>query len=124
MKAIYEILGLTPQRYEELVTDLFVNWAGKHCIRPTDYQHILANPAISKWFRSELSFIEEDLKEDISDYGSEKISPYKGEKIYAVGTERILNHYPKSLLEAAQPLKRGVTLTIQRGIPISYLKLN
>lgn len=126
MKAIYKILGITQQQYEDIVLQLFIKWSQQQCVRCTDWQKLIANSSINKWFLSELQHLENNFKDEIKGYiNATHIDRAEFQNIYISCTKPILKLYPKPLIEQARKGKECKTFETYEGVKVfNYLLRN
>lgn len=119
MKAIHEILGIDTAKYEDMVFAIFLVWAQGYAVKPNDIQNIIANAAIARWFRSELSQLEEDFKEEIKGFESNHtITALHLKTLYHRSIVRIYILQPKPLITQARKVPLGCTKIMKHGLEL------
>ncbi|GLB51740.1 hypothetical protein NBRC110019_07790 [Neptunitalea chrysea] len=54
MKQLHEILGLTPDKLEKFMLDLYIEWCNRWSPNLRGFQNMLANTAISNFFNANI----------------------------------------------------------------------
>lgn len=126
MKAIHEYLGITQQQHEDQILQMYLSWAESQIVKGTDWQNIIANKGIAKWFTSEVRELEKDFIEEVESYDhSRTVTKLDYQKMYHDCLLRILDLYPKPKLEAAKKVPAGIPVMRSNGILLfNYLNRN
>lgn len=126
MKSIHELLEISEARYEEMVLEIFLKWAQGYTAKANDWQNIIANAAIAKWFRKELSELEKDFVSDVTKLASQKVmTAISYKQVYHFNTLRIYALFPKPLIEEAKAKPLQATKQIKTGLVLTDpLQLN
>jgi hypothetical protein len=127
MSTIIELLETTADEYDTMVFQLFHEWAAQQAAKPNELQNIMANPAIAKWFRSDLSQLEEDFKDEIKQFQTEAtITKLHLRRVYGICINRIFDLHPKPLLKEAKkvPLPCELILKYPVGAILNPLQAN
>lgn len=101
MKTIKQKLAITPEEYEMMILDLYTRWCESVTINFLQFQQVLANAAVNKWFLIELTKCEVNFHELTERYtGSKTVSTNDLLKCYRMCTDQMFNIRPMPLLES------------------------
>lgn len=124
METIIKYLGISAEQYQERVLDLWIKWTLGQAVKANDWQNLLANSAINKWFLSELAELEKDFIDDVKSFNGAELTPLDYKVIYHRCIIRIHGLYPKPLIDEAKS-KQGTLAMRSNGIPVfSHLDRN
>lgn len=120
-------LQLTPEEYEMLFFDTYFRWCESVTITAREFQKVLANAAINRWYRIEFAKCEAEFEHLTSRYeGHETVTSVDFKKCYATCTVQMFNIRPMALLHEAKKTEVKPSTTLVRGIaiPFSIVNLN
>lgn len=123
-KTTMQKLGMTAEQYETLVFTNFMQWCESVSINDREFQKILANSAIAKWFAIEYAKCEAEFYGLTKRYYESKMVSTDDLRVcYNDCTDRINNIRPMALL---QKIKKTETVSYIRvqGVKISALTFN
>lgn len=126
MKQIHEYLGVSEEYYQNMKLQLFLNWAEGYSGKCTDWQGIIANSAISRWFNLELSVLEKDFIEQVKAYeDTESVTVLHYKNVYNRCTVDIHSLFPKPLLDEAKKIPNQIHTMRSNGVVLfTYLNSN
>lgn len=118
MSTTTEKLAMTANEYEMMVFGFYGRWCESVTTNMRDYQAVLANSSINKWFLMELAKCETEFHLLTKRYEeSENIIPRDYQKCYSNCTFPLFNLRPMALLEA-------VKIKSPKGIPVQLFNQN
>lgn len=115
MKAINEILGITPQEYELKVFDIWFTWCANRSIDIAELQMLLANSAINKWFIDEMRYHEKEFRERITPFIN-TASKQDIENCYKITSSGIYGKYPKPLTDEVSKSLSNIKITLTHNL--------
>jgi len=101
---VIKILQTTPEQYEVLLLDIYIEWCCLKTKNLRSYQKLLTCPPLFNWFRRELSILEENF---VKDYNMTAALYFETPTIahiymmYKISTSTIFNRYSMPLLKHA-----------------------
>ncbi len=118
-------LQLTHQEYEDLFFDTYQRWCESVTVTAREFQKVLANATINRWYRIEFAKCEAEFEHLTSRYeGSDTITVVDLKKCYDTCTVQMFNIRPMALLHEAKKTEAKPSTTIVRGIPIPFSIVN
>jgi len=110
---------MTPQEYEDLIFGAYARWCESLTTNNHEFQKVLANSAISKWFMMEYAKCETEFEQLTRRYeDSDMVIAEDYKRCYAECTYRMFNIRPMALL---QEIKKPSKIN---GIKIYSLTFN
>lgn len=104
-------LNITPEDYETMTLSLYLRWCESVSINTRQFQNILANSAINKWFLVELDKCEADFHQLTERYiNNPTVCINDLKKCYTNCTFRMFNIRPMALLEPTRPKSKGINV--------------
>jgi hypothetical protein len=123
---IHEHLGLTFKEYDTQYFERYSNWCESVVLTLLEYQKVLANSQISKWYNREFEKCEQEFLTIINDYPNATTESKK--QCYDRCAVRLFSIFPKVLIDEAkkrQPVKeRAMTMVGCLKIEPDFLTLN
>lgn len=109
MKTILQKLAISPEEYEYIIWKLYNNWCESVSTNNKEYQQVLANSSINKWFLIELSKFEAEFLETIRFYSDSNVTAEDFQRCHLKCIMKIFNIRPMSLLKKIiKPKVEGV----------------
>lgn len=108
MTTINNKLKMTSEEYELLIFGAYARWCESVTINTQEFQKVLANSAINKWFMMEYAKCEADFEQLTARYeGTDTIIANDYKRCYAECTYRMFSIRPMALLNAIKktPMK-------------------
>ena len=108
MQTINNKLKMTSEEYELLIFGAYARWCESVTINTQEFQKVLANSAINKWFMMEYAKCEADFEQLTARYeDTDTIIANDYKRCYAECTYRMFNIRPMALLNAIKktPMK-------------------
>ena len=101
---IHELLYLSEELYNELYTEKYMRWClNKSLNDNTDFQKLLANSSISKWYNHEFSKVEQKYITAMSPlFGS--VSFKTSRQMFESISIELYSKFPQPLIESARNL--------------------
>jgi hypothetical protein len=123
---IHTHLGLTLENYETQYFERYINWCESVVLTLLEYQKVLANAQINKWYNTEFQKCENEFLQIIKEYPSSNIENKK--QCYDQCVVRMFSIFPKPLIDDAkkmQPVNQRIMMTIGAvKIEPQFLTLN
>jgi hypothetical protein len=110
MKDIYELLGITQEKYNEILFQKYFDWCGAKAQSQVHLQQLLANKKMYKWFMVQITGLEVDFRDEATPYVELNDSAAMI-KLWHKSTMKIFMYYSVPLLNVAR--KVNITNTIQ-----------
>ena len=107
---------MTENDYEMMVFSFYGRWCESVTGNTRQYQAVLANSAINKWFLIELEKCEKEFHQMTDRYVGGNVTPLDLKKCYNECTFKIFNIRPKALLETIKTV--GSVIIRSKGIPV------
>ncbi|MBS7234237.1 hypothetical protein KHA90_24885 [Flavobacterium psychroterrae] len=98
MKTTIQKLEITAQEYESLIWNFYSKWCQSVSIGTIEYQQVLANAAINRWFLLEYQKCEIEFHILTDRYVDSNVTAKDMEKCYKDCTFSIFNIRPMALL--------------------------
>jgi len=98
MKTTIQKLAITPQQHESLIWQIYSNWCESVSITALEYQQILGNSAINRWFLLELQKCEIEFHTLTDRYINSNVTEKDMEKCYKDCASKLFNIRPMALL--------------------------
>lgn len=98
MKTATQKLAMTGFDYEMMIFSFYARWCESNSGNTRQYQQIVANAAINKWFLHELNKCEEEFHK-ITDRYVGSVTSYDMQVCYNDVTFKLFNIRPTALLE-------------------------
>jgi len=98
MKTILQKLDITQDQYETLVWNFYRNWCDSVSISTIEFQQVLSNSAINRWFMLELQKCEAEFHSLTDRYTDSNVSAQDMEKCYKSCAFKLFNIRPMALL--------------------------
>lgn len=106
MNKILEYLEVTQEEYENMYLGAYMRWCESVCLAPSEFQNVLANASISKYYNTELAKCEAEFVKLFSRYeNSETVSAKDAKNLYCDCTFKMFNIRPMVLLSTAKKIK-------------------
>lgn len=119
-------LGLTLENYETQYFERYSNWCESVSITLLEYQKVLANSTVNKWYNTEFQKCEAEFLHLIKDYPNTSIESKK--QCYDQCVVRLFSIFPKPILDEVKkrlPVKeRTMTMVGCVKIEPDFLTLN
>ena len=123
---IHEHLGLTEKGYYEQYFERYSNWCESVSLTLLEYQKILANSQVDKWYNTQFSKCENEFLQIIKEYPNSTIESKK--QCYDQCVVRLFSIFPKPIIDEAKkrlPVKeRTMTMVGCVKIEPDFLTLN
>jgi len=124
MTTINQKLKMTDEEYELLLFGAYARWCESVTTNNHEFQKVLANSAINKWFMTEYGKCEKDFEQLTARYqDNDTIIAEDFKRCYAECTYRMFNIRPMILLSEAKKKATGNNLKVN-GIKIHSLTFN
>lgn len=98
MKTTIQKLAITAEQYESLIWDLYSKWCESVSIGTLEYQQVLANAAINRWFLLEHQKCEVEFHKLTDRYVYSNVTAKDMEKCYKDCMFYLLSIRPMALL--------------------------
>lgn len=103
-RQVHELLYMTEEIYNELYTEKFMRWCMNRSTNPdNDFQKLLANASISKWYNHEFLKIETEFIETASPLFG-KVSYKALRQMFEALSIDLYKKFPQPLIESARNL--------------------
>lgn len=104
-------LAITPEQYESIIWDLYNKWCQSVSITQREYQQVLANSAINKWFLVELSKRETEFHKLTDRYVNTNVTTADFSNCYRDCVNSLFNYRPMALLSnIVKPKAKGIQM--------------
>lgn len=104
MKPIYEILGVSPQEYEAMTQQIWLNWAEDHSANHAHWQNIIASASVNRWFWAEMRKLEDEFLRTVRLYDeSSTVTAVDLGRCYKRCVIAIYERYPGPLINFLRP---------------------
>lgn len=121
---IYQKLKMTPEEYELLIFGAYARWCESVTINTHEFQKVLANSAINKWFMTEYVKCEIDFTQLTARYqDNDTIIAEDFKRCYAECTYRLFNIRPMALLNEIKKTTNGNGMKVS-GVKVHSLTFN
>lgn len=121
---IHQKLKMSAEEYENLIFGAYARWCESVTINAHEFQKVLANSSINKWFITEYGKCEKDFEQLTARYqDNDTIIAEDFKRCYAECTYRMFNIRPMVLLNAIKKTSTGSAQKIN-GIKIHSLNFN
>lgn len=121
---INQKLKMTPEEYELLIFGAYARWCESVTVNIHEFQKVLANSAVSKWFMCEYGKCEIDFEQLTARYEqNDTIIAEDFKRCYAECTYRMFNIRPMGLLQEIKKTKTVSYLKV-RGVKVQNLTFN
>lgn len=118
LRTLFE-LGLS---IDDFTLELYIVWSESVTISCREFQQVLANKSISKWFLMELSKHENEYDFLIKNYATASIE--NRTELYIKCILPLFSKFPKPLLDEAKKRIEKPSTIIVEGIKIEYSIIN
>jgi len=98
MKTTIQKLAITPEQHESLIWNLYENWCESASIGTIEFQQVLANSAINRWFLLELQKCEAEFHKLTDRYIDSNVTARDMEKCYKDCAFHLFSIRPMALL--------------------------
>jgi len=123
-KTINQKLKMTPEEYEDFIFGAYAKWCESVTINTHEFQKVLANSSINKWFMMEYSKCEKEFEQLTKRYEeNETIITEDFKRCYSQCTCHMFNIRPMVLLNEIKKTTNGKCLKVA-GIKIHSLNFN
>lgn len=119
---IAQKLQMTPEDYENMIFGAYARWCESVTINPREFQKVLANSAVNRWYLMEYSKCEKEFNSLTDRYGN-SISTQDFQRCYNECTYNMFNIRPTALLQQIKKTHNVNSLKVQ-GIRIANLTFN
>lgn len=124
MTTINQKLKITPEEYELLIFGAYARWCESVTVNIHEFQKVLANSSVSKWFMMEYSKCEIDFEHLTARYEeNDTIITEDFKRCYAQCTYRLFNIRPTALLQEIKKT-RAVNVLKVHGVKIPIITFN
>ena len=101
-------LKMSADEYEEMIFGAYARWCETVTTNAHEFQKVLANSAVNKWFLMEYAKCEKDFEQLTDRYEEcETITANDFKRCYAECTYRMFNIRPMALLNEAKKSPKG-----------------
>lgn len=101
-------LKMSADEYEEMIFGAYARWCETVTTNAHEFQKVLANSAVNKWFLMEYAKCEKDFEQLTDRYEEcETITANDFKRSYAECTYRMFNIRPMALLNEAKKSPKG-----------------
>ncbi|MWB92955.1 hypothetical protein GON26_01145 [Flavobacterium sp. GA093] len=110
MKSTIQKLAITPEEHESLIWNIYQNWCESASTTVLEYQQVLANASINRWFMLELTKCEAEFHKLTDRYENTSVTAKDMEKCYKECAIGLFNIRPMALLhQIAKPkIDKGI----------------
>ena len=98
IKIINQKLGITPQQYEHMVWNLYSQWCQSVSITTHEYQQVLANSSVNRWFSMELTKCEKKFQILTFCYTNTNVTTVEFTNCFCDCVQPLFNIRPMALL--------------------------
>lgn len=98
MKTTIQKLAITPEQHESLIWNIYNNWCESVSTSTIEYQQVLANAAINRWFMLELTKCEAEFNALTDRYIDSNVTSKDMEKCYKDCAFKLFSIRPMALL--------------------------
>ena len=124
MRTTTQKLNKTDEQYQDMIFLIYAKWCESVSGNDKQFQMILANSSISKWFMSEFAKCESEFHNLTNRYDNAKtVSTSDLQRCYDQCTYHLFNIRPMPLLEEIKKRKAVPFMRIQ-GVRIETLNFN
>ncbi|WP_395060059.1 hypothetical protein [Flavobacterium sp.] len=112
-QSIHEHLGLTLEGYETQYFERYSNWCESIVLTLLEYQKVLANSKVNKWYNTEFEKCETEFLHLIKEYPKTSIESKK--QCYDECVVRLFSIFPKAILDDVkkrEPVNQRAMMTI------------
>jgi hypothetical protein len=126
MKAINEVLQMQPDQYENMRFGVWARWCESVTTNEQEWQMVLANSKINRWFEIEYAKCETEFVRLINRYeGSASVKVDDVRRCYNETTFRMFSISPKPLLDEVKHREPTPLLSIHgMQVPTPHFILN
>ncbi|PWA10940.1 hypothetical protein [Flavobacterium laiguense] len=122
--SIIQKLDITPHQYEALQMSNYMEWCESVTINDREFQKVLANASVSKWYMIEYSKCEKEFQLLTKRYaGSSAVSTDDYKICYADCIDKMLSIRPTALLQEIKKTHAIGSMSVQ-GVKIPSLTFN
>ena len=100
-------LDICPEQYESMIFNLYSNWCETVTINNKEYQKVLANTAINRWFLMELTKCEAEFHQRTDRYVGSNLTSLDFNNCYRDCMYKLNNIRPKALLNEVKKSPKG-----------------
>lgn len=115
-------LKMTSEEHELLIFGAYARWCESVTINPGEFQKVLANSSVNKWYLLEYAKCEKEFHNLTDRYGN-SISTEDFKRCYNQCTYNMFNIRPTALLQQIKKTRNVKSLKVQ-GIRIPSLTFN
>lgn len=119
---ISQKLKMTSEEYELLIFGAYARWCESVTINPREFQKVIANSAVNKWYLMEYAKCEKEFNSLTDRYGN-SITTEDFKRCYNDCTYGMFNIRPTALLQEIKKTRAVSCLKIQ-GLRIPSLTFN
>ena len=101
-------LDITPEQYESMIWNLYSNWCESVSTNNREYQKVLANAAVNRWFLMELAKCENEFHLLTDRYVGSNVTPLDFNNCYRECTYHLFNIRPNALLNDIKKSPKGI----------------
>lgn len=105
-------LDIDPEQYESMIYNLYSNWCESVSISTKDFQKVIANASINRWFLMELSKCEAEFHLLTERYVNSNVTPLDFNNCYRECCYQLFNIRPEPLLKEVKKSPKGVAVFI------------
>lgn len=115
-------LQMTSEDYENMIFGAYARWCESVTINPREFQKVIANSAVNKWYLTEYAKCEKEFNHLTDRYGN-SITTEDFKRCYSDCTYIMFNIRPTALLQEIKKT-RVVSYLKVRGMKIPSLTFN
>ncbi|MDQ8012012.1 MAG: hypothetical protein REI96_06170 [Flavobacterium nitrogenifigens] len=109
MKTILQKLAISSEEYETIIGKLYSSWCESVSTTNKEYQQVLINRSINKWFLIELAKCETEFLETIHFYDNSNVTAEDFQRCHLKCISKLFNIRPMALLKnIVKPKAKGV----------------
>ncbi|MCI2229554.1 hypothetical protein MC378_10280 [Polaribacter sp. MSW13] len=97
MKTILKITNQTQEERNNLILESFLFWGGKHTDHKQQYQIVITNRTLQKWFVANYEKLEQEFLDFVKRHPN--ATTKDNERLYARIVGKIYDNYPSALLD-------------------------
>lgn len=112
MKTTIQKLAITPEQHESMVWNLYNNWCESVSTTAIEFQQVLANASISRWFMLELTKCEYEFNKLTDRYVDSNVTSKDMEKCYRDCAFKLFSLRPMPLLNQIKKPKLNKGLKV------------
>ena len=107
-KTTLQKLDICPEQYESMIFNMYSNWCESVTTNNREYQKVLANALINRWFLMELSKCENEFHQLTDRYVGTNVTPLEFTACFRECTYHLFNIRPNALLSEVKKSPKGI----------------